>query len=376
MTDSDSIFLVDNNGGLEKVPHQQFETEDQFQKLVDNHPDLLVGEQINPDNPPRWFVVKREAGIPDAANSGDRWSVDHFLLDQHGIPTFVEIKRSTDTRIRREVVGQMLDYAANAEAYWTREKIKNLASENVGGIEELDSKLLEFLDKYADAAISTDLETYWDKVEQNLRSGVIRLLFVADQIPTELRRIIEFLNDHMPHIEVLGVEIRQYEGRDIRALVPRVVGQTESARQQKQSKSKNVPNITEPEFFEACPEHTHELFTKLFSKASERNWNVKWAVGLTIQLPNERTKKFDSYFSGVLPNSPINRSDFPLFYVNFRSIDDNEISQGLRNKLVEHIPSFELAGDSLKLFLDVENTARMLSQLDAVLNAVQETVGK
>ena len=39
----------------------------------------------------------------------------------------------------------------------------------------------------------------------------MRLLFVADQIPKELRRIIEFLNEHMSRIEVLGVEIRQYE---------------------------------------------------------------------------------------------------------------------------------------------------------------------
>ena len=30
-------------------------------------------------------------------------------------PTLVEVKRSSDTRIRREVVGQMLDYAANGQ---------------------------------------------------------------------------------------------------------------------------------------------------------------------------------------------------------------------------------------------------------------------
>ena len=30
------------------------------------------------------------------------------------MPTLVEVKRSSDTRIRREVVGQMLHYAANA----------------------------------------------------------------------------------------------------------------------------------------------------------------------------------------------------------------------------------------------------------------------
>ena len=32
----------------------------------------------------------------------------------HRIPTLVEVKRGTETRNRREVVGQILDYAANS----------------------------------------------------------------------------------------------------------------------------------------------------------------------------------------------------------------------------------------------------------------------
>lgn len=44
--------------------------------------------------------------------------------DQDGVPTLVEVKRSTDTRIRREVVGQMLDHAANAIVYWPVETIR------------------------------------------------------------------------------------------------------------------------------------------------------------------------------------------------------------------------------------------------------------
>jgi hypothetical protein len=33
-------------------------------------------------------------------------------------------KRSTDTRIRREIVGQMLDCAANAVANWSVEEVR------------------------------------------------------------------------------------------------------------------------------------------------------------------------------------------------------------------------------------------------------------
>jgi len=52
--------------------------------------------------------------------------VDHFFVDQEAIPTVVEVKRSSDTRIRREVVGQMLDYAAHAKLFLRIEKIRDL----------------------------------------------------------------------------------------------------------------------------------------------------------------------------------------------------------------------------------------------------------
>ena len=62
--------------------------------------------------------------VPGEQDGSGRWSLDHLFLDQDAIPTLVEVKRSSDTRIRREVIGQMLDYAANAVAYWPVEEIK------------------------------------------------------------------------------------------------------------------------------------------------------------------------------------------------------------------------------------------------------------
>ena len=48
----------------------------------------------------------------------------HPFLDQETALTLVEVKRASDTRIRREVVGQMLDYAANAVVYWPGDLIR------------------------------------------------------------------------------------------------------------------------------------------------------------------------------------------------------------------------------------------------------------
>ena len=54
----------------------------------------------------------------------DRGYLDHLFLDHDAVPTLVEVKRSENTQIRREVVGQMLDYAANGVACWSVEEIR------------------------------------------------------------------------------------------------------------------------------------------------------------------------------------------------------------------------------------------------------------
>ena len=58
----------------------------------------------------------------------------------------------------------------------------------------------------------------------NLAAKRLRLLFVADGIPDELARVVEFLNEQMPNIEVLAVEIKRYQGQFSETLVPRVIG--------------------------------------------------------------------------------------------------------------------------------------------------------
>src|ERR1043166_8228765 len=114
---SDGIFLLDLDKLVEMI-QQPYETEDLFQTRLAKYPNLLAGGQMNRANPRRWLLVSREMAVPAEQDGGGRWSLDDLFLDQDAIPTLVEVKRSSDTRIRREVVGQMLDYAANASRHW------------------------------------------------------------------------------------------------------------------------------------------------------------------------------------------------------------------------------------------------------------------
>ena len=223
---SGGIYLIHDNNRLVEMTEQPYGTEDLLQKLLADYPNLLAGDQIDSNAPRRWLLVAREVSLASEEGGSGRWSVDHLFLDQDAIPTIVEVKRSTDTRIRREVVGQMLDYAANAVVYWPVERLRAQFETNLE-FEQTISVVLEGPD--------SDPEEFWQKVKANLQRGKVRLVFVSDKIPDELRRIVEFLNEQMDPAEVLAVEIRQYvsQGSNSKALVPRLVGQTVKAQDKK-----------------------------------------------------------------------------------------------------------------------------------------------
>ena len=214
---SDDIFHL-RGSELVRLRSERYEAESLLQRLLAEHPDVLAsgsgGEPL--------LLVNREVPIADAEDGGGRWSIDHLFIDAAAIPTLVEVKRSTDTRIRREVVGQLLDYAAHATAYWSATTLQAaFAAACQGSGQDPDERLAEFL------GFADDDGVFWKQVEDHLRAGRVRLVLVADEIPREVRRVLEFLNEQMSPAEALAVEVKQYvsEG-DERTLVPRRIGET------------------------------------------------------------------------------------------------------------------------------------------------------
>jgi len=159
------IYLLDDeNSELTSMEETQYDSEFLLQHLLAKHPDLLAGDQMNSDEPRRWLLVTREMSVPDTEGGSKRWSVDHLFLDQDAIPTLVEVKRSTDTRIRR---------------------------------------------------------------------------------------VVEFLNEQMDPAEVLAVEVKRFVGEGVATLVPRVLGQTDTALRKKSPPGEGRTEISEQEFLDA-----------------------------------------------------------------------------------------------------------------------------
>src|SRR5262249_32824360 len=218
------VFILHDDGKLDEMRERPYDSEGLLQELLAKYPNLLAGDQMDDAEPRRWLLISREVGIPGEEGGGERWSLDHLFLDQDATPTLVEVKRSSDTRIRREVVGQMLDYAANAVLYWPVETIR-ARFETTCEQTAFDPAIV-----LAEFLANGEEEEFWKKVKTNLQAGKIRLVFVADEIPQELRRVVEFLNGQMDPAEVLAVEVKQYVGEGkLKTLVPRLVGQTAAA---------------------------------------------------------------------------------------------------------------------------------------------------
>ncbi len=299
---SGAIYIVQDGKKLIRMEQSAYATEANFQTLIEQFPELLAGEQINSAEPRRWILISGESPIPAEVGGYDRWFLDNLFLDQDAIPTLVEVKRKSDTRLRREVVGQMLDYAANAVAYWPDDEMRRQFAATCEKLNKSpDEELL------AKLGADIDLERFWETARLNLKQGKVRLIFVADQIPPELQRVIEFLNEKMSPTEVLGVEIRYYTGEGFSTHIPRVIGQTGEAQLNKEIKKGFAGRKTwdEASFFEdvetrqqagQLTEPEVSLIRRLYETAG-RWGKIKWGTGTA-------RGSFNPLLPGVSKRSP------------------------------------------------------------------------
>lgn len=185
------IYTVDAAGTLTAMRPSEPRSDDFMQKLVAAHPELIS------DQDGALLLIRREQPIADREDGSGRWSLDHLFVTRSGVPVLVELKRAVDTRLRREVIGQMLDYAANGTAYWQ------------GG-------------RIAESFAATMAEQSRDP-------------------DVELARIVEFLNEQMK-ADVRAVELSWFESDGgVTALTPRVFGETERAQTEKAARSALPP---------------------------------------------------------------------------------------------------------------------------------------
>ena len=288
---TERIYTRDQQGRLEPLEGEPFAKEDDLQALIAEHLELLDGRQMRPEDPLRWILIAREHGIAETADAAARWAVDHLLADQDAVPTLVEVKRGASPEIRRTIVGQMLEYAAHAAHAargWTPDTLRHAFEESMlaRGLDpgaELDKLLAP------DGEDEPDANDFWERVATNLSAARLRLLFVADDIPDPLARVVEFLNAQMPRVEVLALEIKQFKGESRQTLVPRVIGTAASQR----PPAPRPPKLKREPFLKAFTVSEHRsVAVRLLEVADESGAIVEWYTnGVGVRIPCSRFKK-------------------------------------------------------------------------------------
>lgn len=185
-------------------------SEAEVQALVQAHPDCLPIREIDPlfaDPVPLCREMNTGAGL-----------IDNVLITATGLPVLVECKLWRNPQARREVVGQILDYATQLSR-WTASDLQREVSQRTKRTPvEIVSHVHPDLDEIA----------FTDALTLNLRRGRFLLLIVGDGIREGVEAIAEYLQGQAGLHFTLGlVEMPIYAMPDgARLVAPRVLART------------------------------------------------------------------------------------------------------------------------------------------------------
>lgn len=193
-----AILIRSGGGGWSEPTLTGYENEASLQQLIAGHPSLIPGVSAR-------AVACREfsSGVGPA---------DVVILDESGDLTLIECKLTTNPQIRREIVGQVLDYASRLwgmrvdefEAKWRRASKSDV------------SPLSAFDDDGADTR---------ERLAENLAAGRMRLVLAVDQVNDDLKRIVEYLNSiTLGEVSVFVMEFQRAQRDGVEVLMPTAYG--------------------------------------------------------------------------------------------------------------------------------------------------------
>lgn len=183
--------------------------------LIFMHPEAVPIQEIDPSFGPLVPVCTeldtRAAGYVDA-----------LFLNHLGMPTLVECKLWRNPEARREVVGQILDYA-RALRRWTH---TDLQREAARARKEQGFDLADHLRRYGH--LDLDEAAFADSVTRNLARGRLLLLVLGDGIREGVEALAEYVQGAPGlHFTFGLVEAQLFElGDGRRIMQPRVLART------------------------------------------------------------------------------------------------------------------------------------------------------
>jgi hypothetical protein len=308
-------FFISNSNTqkLERIPlTEKLFQEDWLQKLIFENPQILPV-----DNLEIGFTPLIPLGTEISTNVG---FIDNLFISSDGYLTIVETKLWRNPEAKREVVGQIIDYAKDL-TNWTFDKlnseVKNRNIENKGIIEAIQ-EFEELDEEYKGKLI--------DNIERNLKRGRFLLLIVGDGIRESVEEMVDYLSNSAQLLFTLGlVELQVFKAttdesyivvpnlimrtKEITRAVIKIENSTNSIvkvesdfSEPKNSNTYTRTTITEVDFLDELKNNTDSetaVFAKqILEQAIKSGYHIDWNTGsfsVKILDPNGSGQKITMF---------------------------------------------------------------------------------
>lgn len=174
------IIISENNEStlLQRISlTEKIFNESWLQELIHKNSSLIQIEDIEPS-----FADSFSIGREIKTNVG---FIDNLFINQDGYITIIETKLWRNTQARREVVGQIIDYAKELTK-WNYEDLNNAI------LLACNKSLIELVKLNADTN-EIDEKYFIDSVAKNLKNGRLLLLIIGDGIHESVEEMADYL---------------------------------------------------------------------------------------------------------------------------------------------------------------------------------------
>lgn len=340
-------ILVQDKQGVRAL-EPGFADEKELQTFLRENSDLMPTDEIEVGTPPL-LCIGWEVGVASG-------SQDLLYIDETGLLTIVETKLKKNPEARREVVGQILEYASDASA-WTASDVEAKAQKFYASKEcppgyerkSLEEALRYFLEK-TDSPAREDFsyEDFLNQISTNLQRGHIRLIIAIDETPPSLLRTVEFVNRFSERFEMYLIQLKRFhdEATGQNIFVPALFGRVGSTR-------RPPGRLWDKEgFLQQASNKARESMPVLerLLEFAEREKGIVWGKGATFgsfafTFTNESGKRVPAFL--VMANGMVS-IDFSILR---KSLDAKVISSFRDDlALAEDVPREVIATDTWKAF--------------------------
>jgi len=303
---------------LERVPFltRTFK-EDWIQQLIHKQPNILPIDEIESNFAPL-IPIGREI-------STSVGFIDNLYISPQGYLTIVETKLWRNPEARREVVGQILDYAKELSK-WTYDDLDTAVKTYNKHFNSNSDGLLATIRRF-EPGDENDEQYFIDSISRNLDRGRFLLLIVGDGIRESVEDMVEYLNQTPQLFFTLSlIELQVYKfskEKDHYIVIPQIIMRTKEITRAiiKFESSKpeslrvnintdlsllagdNVKNvskrftITAEDYFEQLLHNTDndqvEFVKQIIEDSEKRGYNIDWGQGSFV------VKSYDPAGSGI-----------------------------------------------------------------------------